>query len=88
MDAITALVRAKAVTRELREGVVSEPIRRFVLHEFVWSQKPTFRAWDPRPGRERPRPSPTCSGDSNRHTRRDFRERPDNSSVTSKRSCN
>lgn len=38
MDAITALVRAKAVTRELGEGVVPEPIRRFVLHEFVWSQ--------------------------------------------------
>lgn len=33
-DAITALVRAKAVTQELREGVVPEPIRRFVLHEF------------------------------------------------------
>ena len=34
IDAITALVRAKAVTRELGEGVVPEPIRRFVLHEF------------------------------------------------------
>lgn len=33
-DAITALVRAKAVTQELGEGVVPEPIRRFVLHEF------------------------------------------------------
>ena len=34
IDAITALVQAKAVTRELGEGVVPEPIRRFVLHEF------------------------------------------------------
>lgn len=34
IDAITALVRAKAVTRELGEGVAPEPIRRFVLHEF------------------------------------------------------
>lgn len=34
IDAITALVRAKAVTRELGEGVVPEPIHRFVLHEF------------------------------------------------------
>ena len=34
MDSITALVRAKAATRELGEGVVPEPIRRFVLHEF------------------------------------------------------
>lgn len=34
INAITALVRAKAVTRELGEGVVPEPIRRFVLHEF------------------------------------------------------
>lgn len=34
IDAITALVRAKAVTRELGEGVVPEPISRFVLHEF------------------------------------------------------
>ncbi|WP_454965739.1 nucleotidyltransferase domain-containing protein [Arachnia propionica] len=34
IDAITALVRAKAVTRELGEGVVPEPIRQFVLHEF------------------------------------------------------
>jgi len=34
IDAITALVRAKAVTRELGEGVVPDPIRRFVLHEF------------------------------------------------------
>ena len=34
IDAITALVRAKAVTGELGEGVVPEPIRRFVLHEF------------------------------------------------------
>lgn len=34
IDAVTALVRAKAVTRELGEGVVPEPIRRFVLHEF------------------------------------------------------
>ena len=34
IEAITALVRAKAVTRELGEGVVPEPIRRFVLHEF------------------------------------------------------
>lgn len=33
-DAITALVRAKAVTQVLGEGVVPEPIRRFVLHEF------------------------------------------------------
>lgn len=33
-NAITALVRAKAVTQELGEGVVPEPIRRFVLHEF------------------------------------------------------
>jgi hypothetical protein len=51
MDAITALVRAKAVTRELGEGVVPEPIRRFVLHEFGLVAKPTFRAWDRRPGR-------------------------------------
>ena len=34
INTITALVRAEAVTRELGEGVVPEPIHRFVLHEF------------------------------------------------------
>ena len=34
INTITALVRAKAITRELGEGVIPEPIRRFVLHEF------------------------------------------------------
>lgn len=34
VDAITTLVRAKAATRELGEGITPEPIRRFVLHEF------------------------------------------------------
>jgi len=88
MDAITALVRAKAVTRELGEGVVPEPIRRFVLHEFGLVANTGVPRLGPAARERRPRPSPTCSGDSNRHTRRDFRERPDNSSVTSKRSCN
>ena len=88
MDAITALVRAKGVTRELGEGVVPEPIRRFVLHEFGLVANTDVPRLGPEARERRPRPSPTCSGDSNRHTRRDFRERPDNSSVTSKRSCN
>lgn len=34
IDAITELIQAKAVTRELGDGVVPAPIRRFIMHEF------------------------------------------------------
>ena len=39
VDAIEELIQAKAVTRELGEGVVPEPIRRFVMHEFVLAEE-------------------------------------------------
>jgi hypothetical protein len=34
LEAITALVEAKSVTRELGKGIAPEPIRRFIQHEF------------------------------------------------------
>lgn len=38
VDAVTELIAAKATTRELGEGVVPEPIRRFVMHEFTLAE--------------------------------------------------